>query len=106
VRREEYGMMVGAVGEISPYPSTPQGMLAVLQNQRLVESLLGGGSPYQAIVKLPQRPSPSGYTWTSGEGPRIDLTSGTPVKAYITVQSDPPIILLLPFLRKLFGGNP
>jgi HlyD family secretion protein len=46
VRREEYGMMVGAVGEISPYPSTPQGMLAVLQNQRLVESLLGGGSPY------------------------------------------------------------
>ena len=106
VRREEFGMMVGSVGDISPYPSTPGGMFEVLQNQRLVESFSGSGSPYQAVIKLPRADTPSGYTWTSGEGPKIDLTSGTPVKTYITVQSDPPIILLLPFLRTLVGGNP
>ena len=106
VRREEFGMLVGSIGEVSPYPSTPQGMYEVLQNQRLVDSFSGSGSPYQAVVKLPRAQTPSGYTWTSGEGPHVDLTGGTPVKTYITVQSDPPIILLLPFLRSFVGGNP
>ncbi len=102
VRREEYGMLVGTVLKVSSFPSTPQGMHAVLQNQRLVDTFGGNGPPYEAEVELQPAQTPTGYAWTSGTGPRTDLTSGTPVKSYIAIQSDPPVVLLLPFLKPLF----
>jgi HlyD family secretion protein len=105
VRREEYGMLMGRVSQVSSFPSTPQGMLAVLQNQKLVEAFAGSGSPYEATIELTPARTPTGYAWTSGRGPRTDLTSGTPVRIYITVRSDPPILLIMPFLKPLFGDN-
>ena len=105
VRREEYGMLTGSVAEVSSFPSTPQGMLAVLQNQKLVEAFAGAGSPYEATIELKPARTPTGYAWTSGRGPRTDLTSGTPVRIYITVHSDPPILLIMPFLKPLFGDS-
>lgn len=105
VRREEYGMLMGSVSEVSSFPSTPQGMLAVLQNQKLVDSFSGAGSPYEAAIELQPATTPTGYAWTSGDGPNTDLSTGTPVKIYITVQSDPPILLILPFLTPLFKDS-
>jgi HlyD family secretion protein len=105
VQREEYGMLVGTVIAVSAFPSTPQGMHAVLQNQRLVDTFSGSGSPYEATVELQPAETPTGYAWTSGQGPRTDLTSGTPVRSLIAIQSDPPVVLLLPFLKFLFEGH-
>ncbi len=105
VRREEYGMLVGSVVAVSSFPSTPQGMHAVLQNQRLVDTFAGNGPPYEARIDLQPAATPTGYAWTSGTGPRTDLTSGTPVKSYIAIQSDPPVVLLLPFLKVLFEAH-
>ncbi len=105
VRREEYGMLQGTVVAVSSFPSTPQGMHAVLQNQRLVDTFAGSGPPYEARVELQPAATPTGYAWTSGAGPRTDLTSGTPVKSYIAIQSDPPVVLLLPFLKFLFEAR-
>jgi HlyD family secretion protein len=105
VRREEYGMLQGIVVAVSSFPSTPQGMHAVLQNQRLVDTFAGSGPPYEARIDLQPAATPTGYAWTSGAGPRTDLTSGTPLKSYITIQSDPPVVLLLPFLKFLFEAH-
>jgi len=105
VRPEEYGMLVGRVSNISSFPLTPQGMLAAIQDQKLVESFSGAGSPYEAAVELQPAKTPTGYAWTSGSGPNTDLTSGTPVKVFIKVRTDPPILLILPFLKPLFKGS-
>jgi HlyD family secretion protein len=105
VRPEEYGMLVGRVSDISSFPLTPQGMLAAIQDQKLVESFSGAGSPYEAAVELQPAKTPTGYAWTSGSGPNTDLTSGTPVKVFIKVRTDPPILLILPFLKPLFRGS-
>jgi HlyD family secretion protein len=102
VRREEFGMLVGTIVDVSSFPSTPAGMHAVLQNQRLVDAFSGGSPPYEARVSLVSAATPTGYAWTSGTGPHTDLTSGTTVKTYIAVAEDPPLLLLMPFLRPLF----
>jgi HlyD family secretion protein len=106
VRPEEYGMLVGRVSDVSSFPTTPQGMLAAIQDQKLVESLSDAGSPYEAAVELQPVKTPTGYAWTYGSGPNTDLTSGTPVKVFITVRTDPPILLILPFLKQLFRASP
>ena len=105
VRTEEYGMLVGRVSNVSSFPSTPQGMLAAIQDQRLVQSFSGAGSPYELAVELQPAKTPTGYAWTSGSGPDTNLTSDTPVKVFITVRTDPPILLILPFLKPLFRAS-
>ena len=102
VRREEYGTMLGRVQAVSAFPSTPQGMLSELQNQTLVSEFAGAGAPYEARIALNQAATQTGYAWSSGAGPRTDLTSGTTVKVWVTTQTEAPVHLLLPFAR---GGR-
>jgi HlyD family secretion protein len=104
VRREEFGTMRGTVQNVSPFPSTPQGMLAVLRNQSLVNDFAAAGAPYETRIDLNEAATPTGYEWTSGTGPALDLTSGTTVEVWITVRRDAPIDLILPFVRHLAGG--
>ena len=103
VKKEEYGTLQARVDAISSFPSTPQGMIAVLQNQALAQSFAGAGSPYEARLDLAPAATPTGYGWSSGEGPALDLTSGTTVEAQIVVREDAPLDLLLPFLRAALG---
>jgi HlyD family secretion protein len=105
VRRDEFGTLIGSVEQVSSFPATPAGMRAVLQNQQLVDSFAAGAPPYEARAVLQPAQTPTGYAWTSGSGPHVDLTSGTPVKAYVVVDRNRPIVVLLPFLRPLFGDN-
>ena len=98
VRKEEYGTMLGAVAEVSAFPVTPQGMLAVLQNQNLVNGYAAAGAPYETRINLEAAATPTGYAWTSGAGPALDLTSGTTVRVAIAVRDEAPFNLILPFL--------
>lgn len=103
VRKEEFGMLIGEVTEISDYPSSPEGMLAVLQNQVLVERFSNTGAPYAARVNLtPDIQTVSGYLWTSNRGPDLQISAGTTVQAEVTVREVPPISLFIPMLRSLF----
>ncbi len=103
VKKEEYGTVQGGVVAVAAFPTTPQGMQAVLQNAQLATSFAAGGSPYEARLDLTPADTPSGYAWTSGRGPALDLTSGTTVEAQITLRQDAPIDLVLPFLRGTLG---
>ena len=104
VKREEFGTMVGAVVAISDFPITPQGMVAVLHNENLVNRFSKEGAAYAATVSLePDTETFSGYRWAVGRGPPVRLSSGTLVRAEVTTRQQRPLDLVLPLLRRLTG---
>jgi HlyD family secretion protein len=104
VKREEFGTMIGKVETISGFPVTPEGMAAVLHNDALVKRFSQEGAPYAVLVRFERDPgSVSGYRWSSGPGPRLQLTAGTLARAEITTREQPPIDLVVPIMRRLSG---
>ncbi|MBR9972540.1 NHLP bacteriocin system secretion protein [Magnetospirillum sulfuroxidans] len=103
VKKEESGTLTGAVAQVSPFPATRQGITAVVQNETLIEDFVKKGAPYEARIDLVPADTPSGYGWSSGHGPDIDLSSGTTVDVSIAVREQRPISLILPFLRRAVG---
>jgi HlyD family secretion protein len=104
VNKEEFGSLLGRVLDISEFPVSPDGMMAVLQNRELVSRFTAQGAPYAARVQLiADARSPSGYAWSAGNGPPVRLSSGTTAKAEITVRAQAPITLVLPLLRQKTG---
>jgi HlyD family secretion protein len=55
------------------------------------------------VKLIPDPKTPSRLKWTSALGPDQTVTPGTLVGARIIVQQQPPITVLIPGLRKLFG---
>lgn len=104
VKREEYGVMVGKVKTVADFPSTLQGMMRVLNNDRLVQQLAQGGAPIAVLANLiPSGETVSGYKWSSPKGPNMRIESGTLCSASITVQKQRPISLVIPILREYSG---
>ena len=104
VKQEEYGFMQGDVTYVSDFPATTQGMMRVLKNQQLVQSLSMGSAPFEVYADLRLDPSTmSGYVWSSSDGPPLDIQTGTMCQALITVEVRRPIELVLPILRKFAG---
>ncbi len=104
VKREEYGFIKGKVISISPFAATSQGMQAVLGNQTLVKSLMEAGAPLAVRARLEVDPrAPSGYQWSSGDGPDLTLTSGTFCDAAIVVRQQAPLTLLIPTFKEYTG---
>lgn len=101
VKTEAYGYMIGAVRHVSGFPASRQGMRVVLQNPDLVTRLSAGGAPIAVTADLLPDPSTvSGFTWSSGTGPDTRIESGTLCAANVIVDSQAPIRLVLPFLKK------
>jgi HlyD family secretion protein len=103
VKKEEAGTLLGMVRNVASFPATRQGISAIIQNEGLVEDFVRKGAPYEARVDLIPADTPTGYGWTSGKGPNLDLTSGTTIEATIAVRQQAPITLILPFLRRTLG---
>lgn len=102
VKREEFGTLIGTVAEVSDFPSTPQAMMAVLQNDRLVQAFAPTGAPFASRVVLKRDPStPSGYSWSNGKGPAMALSSGTVAEGDVTVETRRPISYVIPWLKKI-----
>ena len=103
-KQEEYGTIVGTIRSVSNFPSTVDGMMAVVRNMELVRQFSSAGPPYRAIVVLEKdAQSTSGYRWTSDRGKELDLHSGTLAKAEVTVRSQRPIEMVIPLLRGWTG---
>lgn len=100
VKIEEFGYMLGEVTHVSEYPATKNGMLRVLGNADLVESFSKSDPPIAVRVTLKEAETISGFTWTSAEGPPIDVKAGTLCEANIVISQQRPISLLLPFFRE------
>ena len=104
VLREEYGYLRGWVTSVSEYPATAPGMMRVLQNEQLVQSMLKGGTVFEVRADLVRDPkTPSGYAWTSSAGPNQQIQSGSLGSALITVHRQRPLALVIPALRNWAG---
>jgi hypothetical protein len=119
VRREEYGLLLGRVATISPYPATPASMQRVLGSEELAHALAASGQPVEIRIELDRNPATvSGYQWTStlgtlvdafaawlpvgwvspptpASGPPIVLQGGTPCTADVITDQQAPIFLVL-----------
>ena len=97
VNKQEYGLLLGRVTSVAEYPSTPQAMLKTLGNEDLVQKLGWTGTPVEIVVDIvPDDKTPSGYKWTTPNGPPLKLESGTLAQGSITVKTQRPLALLFP----------
>jgi HlyD family secretion protein len=104
VKQEEYGLMIGRVTYVSDYPATSRGILRVLKNDKLLETLVGGDARYEVHADLAiDEHTVSRYKWSSSEGPPLRIQSGTRAAAYITVATRRPIEMVVPLLRRHTG---
>ena len=95
VEVEKYGYIKGTVIQVSDYPTTFEGMLNTLQNRQLVESFFDGMPPIAVRIGLETADNISGYEWTSGKGPDVEIKSGTLCNSKIVVKNKRPISLVL-----------
>ncbi|MFM9967061.1 MAG: NHLP bacteriocin system secretion protein [Burkholderiales bacterium] len=100
VKREEYGFMLGKISYVSEYPSTPQSMNMLLQNDALVRDLAGASPPVEVRALLTPADNYSGYTWSSAAGAPVKVKAGTVCTSEIVVRTQKPVSLVIPILKK------
>lgn len=106
VREEEYGVMLGKVLSISPYPVSPKGIMRVLDNQDMVRVLTRDGAPVMVKITLDKDGNtPTGYRWSSGKGPSTTIKSGTQCIIRIIARRRAPIELIIPELKRRILGT-
>ena len=104
VKREEFGYMLGLVTRVAEFPASNQGMVRVLKNQVLVNQFSKDGAPISVFVDfIPDPDTPSSYKWSSSLGPAFKIDSGTLCQGSVEVRSQPPISLVIPYLKKQMG---
>jgi len=104
VKREEFGFIVGEVTRVAEFPSTPQGMMRVLKNNKLVGEWSKTGAPFEVYANLRINPEAySGFQWSSSAGPEVQIYSGTICDASIIVRRQRPISLVIPILKEYTG---
>jgi HlyD family secretion protein len=105
VKQEEYGFMEGIVAEVDKYPSTFTDVMKTLQNESLARILAADAAPIKVKVSLiADADTPSGYKWSSRNGPPIEIDSGTIASISVTVKKQAPMTLVVPILKKFFFG--
>lgn len=106
VRAEEFGFMKATVKSVSDFPVSPEGLRRVLRNDTLVGALSGDSAPIEVLAALEvDGDTPSGYAWSSSEGPPNEVFSGTLADGGIVVERRRPISYVLPFLKRSVGAN-
>ena len=95
--RQQYGFLLGLVDQVAPYPSTQDGMAALLNNDTLADQLYrgAGGTPVEIWIRPEKADTPSGFRWSSSSGPDR-LRAGTVCTADIVLAQRRPIDLLIP----------
>ena len=104
VKKEVDGFMLGTVESVSSFPASREGMMALLQNESLVDELSAQGPPIAISARLTTNPNTaSGFRWSSGKGPATKITAGTPCTASVVVEEMAPVHLVIPALRDDVG---
>ena len=77
-RQDEYGYLQGTVRTVGDFAATRAGMMYILGNDGLVDSLRAGGPTEMIVIDLLPDPStPSRYKWSSQQGPPGPILGGT-----------------------------
>lgn len=104
VEKSEFGSILGIVVNVAQFPATSQNMIAALQNEELVKQFSHDEVPIAVRIHLQNdTKTESGLTWSSSNGPPVQITPGTLANAMITVREQAPITLVIPTLKKIAG---
>ena len=83
---------------------TPEGLLRVLRNQTLVDTLTRTGAPLEITVTLSQdAATQSGFRWSSSSGPPGEVFSGTLCTGAVIVEKKQPLSYVIPILKRSLG---
>jgi multidrug efflux pump subunit AcrA (membrane-fusion protein) len=94
---EAFGYLQGTVSSVSQFPVTEGDMLRLLENQSLVDALRVEKDQLEVSVELLADPStPSGFKWSSSQGPPFPLTHATPCTATFVLGEQHPVDLIFP----------
>ena len=106
VNREEHGHMLGVVTAVSEFAVTQEHMMSTLQNQQLVQTFGGQGAVIEVVVELERDDSTvSGFQWSTLRGAPFTIEPGTICIGEVTVYTQRPIDMVMPFLRRLIVGG-
>jgi hypothetical protein len=97
VRAEEVGVMQGWVTSVGEFPESKESMSRLLDNQSLIDYFFNttNNAPIEVRVMLiPSRTTPTGYQWTTPQGPDTELRSGTLTVGTIILSEQAPINLI------------
>lgn len=100
VDEQIYGSIRGQVSRVSLLPVSREGLLAVLGDTALVNTMLAAGAPIEVEIALQSDPeTKGGLRWTSATTPPTPVTPGTTASARIVVDRVRPIALVLPIVE-------
>lgn len=105
VQRERYGSMIGEIKSVSSFPVTTEAVTNTVGNAEMARELTSEGSKIEVFALLKLDPSGTGFQWTSGEGPQVEVSAGTTVTVRTTVESRRPISYLIPLLKRWSGSG-
>jgi HlyD family secretion protein len=106
IRVEEFGYIIGTVKSVADFPASPEGLERTLRNSNLVAALTGHAAPIEVVVRLEvDEKTPSGYDWSSSQGPPVQVFTGTLCSASVEVAAKRPAEYVLPFLKELVGAT-
>lgn len=105
VRRDVFGSIRGVVTKTSDVAASPEQMRHMLRNDDLVRKLTNEGPPFLITVELERDPkTPSGFGWTSSEGPDAQVTAGTLLEAKVTTERESVLGLIIPAVKEMLRG--
>ena len=97
VNKQQGGLLLGTVATVDELPSNQERMQRVLGNDMYVQTLATAGQLIPVTVQLISDGStPSGYKWSSAQGPATTLREGMVCEGTITVDEQRAIQLVLP----------
>jgi HlyD family secretion protein len=105
VEAAEFGSMTARARWISDYPLDASGVRRFISNEGVMNYFGSSQEPPIGVLAIldVDPNNPSGYRWTSGRGPDVRITTGTVCNCNIVVDENPPIALLLPWLKRTLG---
>lgn len=99
VPREEFGFLRGSVKSVSQYPESPASIARVMGDGRISEA------SYRVVIDPTRDPAtPTGYAWSTGQGPNAQIAGGTGITVAVEVAQQAPISKVLPIIRGAVGG--
>lgn len=105
VQVDQYGYLLATVSSVAEFPATTAELENDLQNDELVSEITRMGTVLAVeSVLIKATDTPSGYQWTSSQGPPYSLNSGTTCSSSVIIEELPPISLVIPVLKKYLLG--
>ncbi|MEM1283241.1 MAG: hypothetical protein AAGG81_06775, partial [Chlamydiota bacterium] len=95
---QKFGYLKGVVTSVSQYPVSDSRIFSVVHSEELLAFLKAENNAVIELVVNPVRDpdTPSGFSWTSGKGPNIEIQTGLLASVRVTVDKRRPISYIFP----------